>query len=136
MHLGKMKLVPSGGYNLLDIRDFSTAVVNSLEKGRSGEVYLAGGNYISLKELARLANPGASTYKVSIDLLQFLLPLLEPLKPFIPSLQEMNRESLSTLKNAPRSVDSSRAQNLLGLKSRPAKETVEDLISWMKIREE
>ena len=134
MHLGSIWLIPDGGYNLMDIRDFSNTVVKSIEKGQNAQVYLTGGDFMHLKDLLLIANPKGKVFTMSIDFLIKLLPLVGIFKVFVPSLKELNKESLITLKFAPRSVDSSRAETDLGYQCRPITETVHDLISWMKAK--
>ena len=42
-------MISSGGYDLLDIRDFSQTVINSLKRAPTGEIYLTGGQFHTLE---------------------------------------------------------------------------------------
>ena len=50
----KIPALPEGGYNFIDIRDISKAVVESIGKGKNGEIYLLSGKYYSLKDLSAI----------------------------------------------------------------------------------
>ena len=132
LQAGKLPMISSGGYDLLDIRDFSQTVINSVRQGKSGEVYLTGGKFYTLRDLARTVNSSRVPLVVSIDLLLFLLPLIRLYQKFVPLRWPINRESLMTIKNGPSKVDSTKAQNELSHQTRPLEESVRDLIGWMK----
>ncbi len=132
LYSGKLPMISSGGYDLLDIRDFSQTAIHSISQGKSGEVYLTGGQFYTLKELARTVNPSRVPPIVSIDLLLFLLPLIRLYQKFVPLRWPINRESLMTIKIGPSRVDSTKAQKELGHQTRPLEESVRDLIGWMK----
>ena len=125
-------MISSGGYDLLDIRDFSQTVINSLEKAQKGEVFVTGGKFYSLKELAEAVNPSRVPPVISIDLLLVLLPLIRLYQKFVPSRWPINRESLMAIKQGPSRVDSSKAVEQLNHQFRPLQESVRDLIGWMK----
>ena len=75
LYTGKLPMISSGGYDLQDIRDFSQTVINSLDKAGTGEIYVTGGEFYSLKELAQIVNPSRVPFVISIDLLLILLYL-------------------------------------------------------------
>ena len=66
LYLGKLPLLTSGGYDLVDVRDLSNGIVNALDKGRTGEAYLLCGEYFPLKKVAKILNKlgGAKPPKV------------------------------------------------------------------------
>ena len=132
LHAGKLPMISSGGYDLLDIRDFSQTVINSLEMGVKGGVYVTGGEYFTLKELATLCNPVKIPPVISLDLLISLLPVIKIYQMVFPMPWPINRESLLTLKKAPKKVDSSKARQELRHRSRPLDESVKDLIEWSR----
>jgi dihydroflavonol-4-reductase len=125
-------MISSGGYDLLDIRDFSQTVINSLKKAKKGEVFVTGGKFYGLKELAEAVNPSRVPPVISIDLLLVLLPLIRLYQKFVPSRWPINRESLIAIKQGPSRVDSSKAVEQLNHQFRPLQESVRDLIGWMK----
>lgn len=130
LHHGRLPMISSGGYDLLDIRDFSQTVINSIDMGQKGEVYVTGGNYHTMKALASMVNRNKKLPVVSVNLLIGLLPLIELYSRFFPLRWPVNRESLLTLKTAPKYVDSSKAAEQLLHRTRPLEESVRDLIEW------
>ena len=132
LYTGKLPMISSGGYDLLDIRDFSQTVINSLEKAQKGEVFVTGGKFYSLKELAEAVNPSRVPPVISIDLLLVLLPVIRLYQKFVPLRWPINRESLMAIKQGPSRVDSSKAVEQLSHQFRPLQESVRDLIGWMK----
>lgn len=131
IHQGKLPMITTGGYNLIDVRDFSQTVINSIERGRKGEAYFTGGRYYSLKDLAARINPEKVPFCISVDLLIRILPLVNLYSRVFPMRWPINKESLITLKNAPRNLDSSKAEKHLLHKTRPLNDSVKDLINWM-----
>ena len=132
MHNGQIPALTTGGYNLVDIRDVSQTIINSFTKGKTGEIYLIGGNYYSLKEIAAMANPNRKAIIIPLDILIFLSPLIYVFNKVYKMRWPFTRESLNILKKAPKNVDSSKAMTTLNHKIRPTKNTVEDLIKWFK----
>ncbi len=132
LYTGRLPMISSGGYDLLDIRDFSQTVINSMDRARKGEVYVTGGQFYALKELARIVNPSRIPPVISMKLLLIMLPLIRVYQKFVPLRWPINRESLLTIKRGPRRVDSTKAIEQLGHRCRPLEESVRDLILWMK----
>ena len=132
LYQGKLPMISTGGYDLLDIRDFAQTVINSMSLGKTGEVYLTGGRFHTLRELAEAVNPSRVPASVSIDLLLFMLPLIELYQKIVPLRWPINRESLLTVKRGPLKVISDKAEQNLGHQCRPLKDSVKDLIGWAK----
>ena len=128
----KMPIVTNGGYNLVDVRDVSQTIINSLQKKFTGEIYLLSGTYLTIKEIAKIANPTKSFFKISIDLLLVLLPIIKLYDYLVGMPWPLTRESLITLKLAPLHMDHSKATKELNHQSRPPLESILDLLSWYK----
>ena len=130
LNLGKLPFVTEGGYNMIDVRDLSTTIVSSISRAKKGGIYLVGGEYVGLIDLAKMANKRKVPISLSIDFLVKILPLIRIYEKFIPLKWPISRESLSTLKNAPKKMDCSKAKKELGHKNRPVQESVNDLVEW------
>lgn len=130
LHRGKLPFITDGGYNMVDVRDLSQTIINSFLKGKKGSVYLAGGQYISLKELAALSCQTKTPSVLSLELLIRLLPLIKLYEMFFKLKWPINKESLTTLKYAPKRMDCSKAIKELGHNNRATQSSVEDLIEW------
>ena len=132
MHTGKIPSLTTGGYNLVDVRDVSQTIINSFTMGKTGEIYLLGGNYYTLKEISAMANPSRKPMIIPVDILIFLSPLIYVFNKVYKMRWPFTRESLTILKNAPKNIDSSKAITTLNHSIRPTQNTVVDLIAWFK----
>ena len=130
MRLGKMPFLVQGGYNLVDVRDLCRTIVNSIEMGQRGHTYLVGGEFFTLRDIAASANADKIPMIISLDLLLLLLPLIRIYDRIVGLRWPVTRESLTTIKFAPRNIDCSKAIAQLGHQSRPARESIEDLLGW------
>ena len=130
LHRGKLPFITDGGYNMVDVRDLSQTIINSISKGKKGSIYLTGGQYISLQELARIACPTKIPSVLSLDLLIKLLPVIKFYEMFFKLKWPINKESLTTLKYAPKKMNCSKAIKELGHTNRVTQNSVEDLITW------
>jgi dihydroflavonol-4-reductase len=134
----KIPALPEGGYNFIDIRDISKAVVESIGKGKNGEIYLLSGNYYSLKELASIIQK-VSEKKMPKRITPFWL--LKSVLPFIKLYSKISGgaplfsiESISALKYGHPNMVNEKAQKEFGLQIRPLEETIADYFEWQKKR--
>lgn len=132
MYNGSIPALTTGGYNLVDVRDVSQTIINSFKKGKTGEVYLVGGNYYSLKDIAAITNKKRNPIIIPLGFLIFLSPILYVFNILFKMRWPVTRESLVILKKAPKNVDSSKAIKDLNHNIRPIKNTIGDLITWFK----
>jgi len=130
LHRKKLPFITDGGYNMVDVRDLSQTIINSISKGKKGEIYLTGGQYVSLKELALLACPTKTPTILSINLLINLLPLINLYDQFFKLKWPINRESLNALKYAPKRMNCSKSIKELGHSNRATANSITDLIEW------
>ena len=128
----KIPAITDGGYNLVDVRDLSKTIINSIDKGETGEIYLVSGKYYSLKQIAKIANPDKKFISVSVNLLIRMSPLITIYSKLFPIHWPITKESLVTLKLAPKQMDCSKAINKLDHKIRPLSETIQDLLIWFR----
>jgi dihydroflavonol-4-reductase len=132
MHSGKIPAITTGGYNLVDVRDLSQTIINSFSLGENGAIYLVGGHYYSLKDIAHMANPDKKPLNIPLDILIVLAPLISLIDKIVSMKWPVTKESLLLLKRAPKNVDSTKAIKKLKHQCRPTQESITDLISWHK----
>lgn len=132
LHYGDIPALTTGGYNLVDVRDVSQTIINSFTMGKTGEIYLVGGNYCSLKEIATMSNPKRKVFIIPLDLLIVWGPLISVINKIFKMRWPVTRESLIILKKAPKNVDSSKAISTLNHRIRTTQTTISDLIAWFK----
>ena len=122
---------PSGGTSIAHVEDVAEAIVAAIDRGRSGERYILGGDCLTVSELMSLvlALAGRSEPVVSIpnDVLIRLChgSAAAGLPPPI---------SLDVLEYATRYwfVDSNKAMRELGYAPRRAKETLAPVLAWLR----
>jgi dihydroflavonol-4-reductase len=125
----------AGGMPTVDVRDVAAAMVNAVERGRSGDRYLVGGPYYSMADLMRtlesvsgLPAPKPKIPGFVMRLLAFLSTALARLsggKPAIPA--EGVRIMLARL-----AYDSDKAERELAVTFRPLEETLSDMVAWYR----
>jgi len=130
--LNKLPAITTGGYDLVDVRDLSQTIINSFEKGEKGSIYLVGGQYTTVKEIALASNPNKIPIEISLNLLLFFMPFINVYQKLFHLKWPITKESLITLKLAPKNMDISKAKNELNHKCRPIHESIEDLKIWFK----
>lgn len=129
---GKIPLITSGGYNVVDNRDLCNTIVNSISLGKSGEVYLVGGHFNSVQQISKLANPSKRLIQIPINVLLWFLPIILLSNKLLKLNLPISKESLITLKNAPKNMSSKKAIQDLNHHIRPTSETITDLLDWFK----
>ncbi len=132
---GQIKAIPSGGLNLIDVRDAAAAVAAAMRLGEPGERYLLGGENLTFKEwIARTARIAG----VSRPLFQYPLPVarlgaaaLRAIYPVFGKRFELDDATIrmSTLFWY---CDARKAGQSLGLATRPAETTLTDTIEYLR----
>jgi dihydroflavonol-4-reductase len=126
---------PSGGKNIVDLRDVAKVVVNAFEKGNFGDNYLISNENLTYKEIFTLA---CNTAKVSPP--KYQMPsFIGYILGFFGYLYELVfRKSLAiNLKTMKISTENhfyttEKAKNELSFSPRPAFETIIDTVNWFK----
>lgn len=133
---GKIPALPSGGYDYVDIRDVVNSIINSIEQGKSGEIYNLTGKYYSLKAFAKVlsgvTNKRINPLIIPIPLMVCLLPLANLLSLFMKQKSAFTYESLMTLKHGHKNMNNTKAIKDLGHQPRHLQESLKDLIEWFR----
>ncbi|MEZ4921733.1 MAG: NAD-dependent epimerase/dehydratase family protein [Crocinitomicaceae bacterium] len=130
----KIPVLPQGGYNFIDVRDVSQTIVNAIEKGRTGEIYLMSGKYYSLKELAAEVTKasGVKTPKLLLPFwfLKMILPFVKLWGKITKAAPVFTIEAITALKLGHPNMVNKKAVDELGHKVRPLSETLKDFYDW------
>jgi dihydroflavonol-4-reductase len=126
----KMPAITSGGYNLVDVRDVSQTIINGMTKGKKGAIYLVGGQYLTVKQIAEASNSNKIPIEIPLNMLLLFMPLINIYQKLFHLKWPITKESLVTLKNAPKNMDISKAKKDLNHNPRPISESIEDLKTW------
>jgi dihydroflavonol-4-reductase len=125
----------AGGFDWVDARDVSAGILAAAERGRTNESYLLTGHYLSIAQLAdvaqgitgvprpRLVCPAwvAEIGAPFMDLASWMMPRSEPL---------YTSESLMPIRLR-MGYDRSKAARELGYTVRPIEDTLRDAYAWM-----
>ncbi|HEX5035639.1 MAG TPA: NAD-dependent epimerase/dehydratase family protein [bacterium] len=124
-------LAVTGGIAVSHVDDIADGIVAALERGRSGERYILGGENITVRQLIDITLEAAGQKKPVLHLpngvVKFLIKGLHALHlptPVIPDIVDY-----ATLFWW---VDCSKAERELGYSYRPAKAVIGDAVRWLK----
>lgn len=133
---GRVPAVFPGGYDFLDIRDAAAAILNAIEAGDRGEVFLLSGEFVTVRDLI-LWTQECLGQRRWLPTLPFwcgyaMLPFLELGARFTKRPPALTYEMLKILEEGCRHVDSSKARHVLGLNPRPIRQSVADTLLWFR----
>ena len=124
--------LPTGGLNFVDVRDAAAAFVAALEDGTPGERYLVGDHNWTLERFVRFTALLAGVKPPALRVPRYGMSGLA--RAMYRGLGE--RAPLDPVSLAMSRVfwycDSSKAQRELGLRSRPAEDTLKMTIEWLR----
>ncbi|HWR22428.1 MAG TPA: NAD-dependent epimerase/dehydratase family protein [Feifaniaceae bacterium] len=132
---GRLPAAIRGGFDFVDVRDVARGILLAAEKGRSGECYILSNRFIDLRELFDTLSEVAGKKK-----LRLYLPLwaAKAVAPFMECYYSLFRKTplftryslLTVTRNAAYSHE--KATRELGYSTRPLKETLSDIVQWLK----
>ncbi len=136
IYTGAVPAVIKGGFDFVDVRDVANGAIAAIQKGRSGEAYILGGKYYTIKQFADLILELKGSKKRLTELPLFVANLGLPLIKLYASLAKKrplyDRPYLDILQDGNKNILSEKAKIELGYSARDLKETLTDLITWLK----
>lgn len=133
---GLMPAYIDGKTNIVDGRDLAQVHAAALDRGRSGERYIAGGHNTSVAELLQVASRvgGVRPPRLRVPSAVALLAgkagevaaLALPRQPLLPL-----SEAIEMIRHG-QHYDTSKAQRELGLAPRPIEDTMHDALEWFR----
>lgn len=134
IYKGKIPAVVKGGFDFVDVRDVVQGTMLALEKGKSGEAYILGGSYYTIKEFADCVLD-IKNKKRKMTVLPFFMAIIGV--PFVKLWSLLTKQPplydkvyMDILQDGNRKISSSKAKNELGYTPRLLKETIIDTIDW------
>lgn len=128
---GALPFYTEGGVNVVAVEDVAKTLVDSIERGRSGEAYVLGGENLTFKELlnqiAECAGHKGPQKKLSTSALR----AIGRIGDLIPLADQVSLENMLTA-TLYHWAESDKARNELGFSPRPAKEAIANSVQWMK----
>ncbi|WP_163864029.1 SDR family oxidoreductase [Myxococcus eversor] len=132
---GKMPALLDGGGSLVDARDVAQATVVAAEKGRAGERYLVGGEFVDLATLSQALERVTGVKGPRRTLPHALAVALGAAGQTWARLTggetSLTVEGVRTM-HAKLRVDSTKARRELGASFRPLEETLRDTVAWLR----
>lgn len=134
---GQITVIPTGGLNLVDVRDAARGVVSAMEKGRVGERYLLGGANMSFHEwirrTARVSGSPAPKLMVPESVSLFGARVLRKLAPLAGKRFEMDDCSIK-MSSLFWYCNSGKARRELGFSARDPDLTLRETVEYLRNR--
>ena len=132
---GQIKAVPTGGLNLVDVRDVAEGLVLAMRRGAVAERYLLGGENLTFREWivrsANVAEIGRPKVQWPEGLARFGAATLRRLYPMVGKEFELDDASIR-MSSLFWYCDTSKARRDLGFTARRADVTLRDTISYLR----
>ncbi|MEV6066380.1 NAD-dependent epimerase/dehydratase family protein [Nocardia sp. NPDC052001] len=129
---GRVPVMISGGFDLVDVRDVAGGLVLAGERGKTGENYLLGGHFTNMFDATRLAaevnGKMKPAFAIPAKLINSLMPVMEPVAKAMGS-DRISKAAMGALLSAP-IVEHDKATADIGYRPRPAEETIRDLVAF------
>ena len=132
---GRLPAAIRGGFDFVDVRDVAHGIALAAEKGKSGECYILSNRFIDLRELFDTLSEVAGKKRLKLYLPMWaakaIVPFMECYYKLFRKTPIFTRYSLFTItQNAAYSHE--KATRELGYSTRPLKETLVDIVQWLK----
>ncbi|HEY0977177.1 MAG TPA: NAD-dependent epimerase/dehydratase family protein [Flavobacteriales bacterium] len=127
------RFFPAGSNAVVDARDVAMAMVQLIERGATGERHLLIGENLSYRELATLLTTSAGKPAPSFALRPWMLGVawrLEALRTLFGGRPMITRATARTASRQ-RLYNGAKAERLLGLRFRTAKEAVDNVAAFL-----
>ena len=133
--IGQIKTVPTGGLNLVDVRDVASALIGAMRNGGVGERYLLGGENLTFREwivkTAQIAGMRQPGIQLSEPLARFGAATLRRLYPWTGKEYELDDATIR-MSSLFWYCDATKARREIGFATRSADETLRDTISYLR----
>lgn len=125
----------NGGYDFVDVLDVCDAIINCVDKGRSGECYIISNKYYSIKDILEIVHNITNQKRIKVYLPLWFIKPLAPLAEFYYKIRKTKPlwtlYSLYTL-NSPSNFSNEKARKELNFCPRNLEETLKRTCEWLK----
>jgi len=129
----KFPVIPPGGFAFVDARDVATAMVNAVQRGKSGERYIIANRFLSIAQMAQhvgLASGVPIPRRVMPYPLMLTFARLAELGARFTGREPQITANIVRTLNDQRTVSNAKARRELGVTMRPLEETFHDEVMW------
>lgn len=132
----KIPVLPTGGYDLVDVRDVAASIIAAMHKGQSGEAYLLSGQYYDMKGLtgaiAKVTGKRMPSLVLPYWVLRAVLPFAGLYAKISKTSPSFTRESIDALIHGHPSMNNTKARKVLNHQTRSLEETLKDFFEWQQ----
>lgn len=132
---GALTAAVNGGYDFCDVRDVARGILSCAERGRPGQCYILSGGFYTVAQLLECFHEVSGKKPVRTTLPLWFAKLTAPLSEAYYKLLRQpplyTPYSLYTL-NSNANFSNEKAQRELGYSVRPIRDTVNDMMNWLK----
>jgi len=136
---GQILAIPTGGLNLLDVRDAAAGLIAAMQRGRPGERYLLGGANLSFHEWIRMVSKvsGVPAPKVMVPpaVSLFGARVMRKVYPLVGKQFQLDDASVK-MSSLFWYCDTSKARRELGFSTRDPLETIRDTVADLRKRKQ
>lgn len=134
---GRLTVCVDGGFDFVDVRDVSRAIIAAAEKGRKGECYILSNRYYNVRELLTKLHALTGKKDIRMVLPIWIAKLAAPFCEFFALLRHeaplFTAYSLNTLKRCVK-FSSAKARRELGFVPRDMQQTLRDTVAFVRAR--
>ncbi|MGF1512799.1 MAG: SDR family oxidoreductase [Elainellaceae cyanobacterium] len=131
----KLPGIVDGGSCIVDVRDTAQAMLTAVEKGKSGERYIVGGNHVTMTELVHALEEVTAVSAPRFHIPHAVLMALAWASEIYGSLTNspilISRTGVKSL-NQKIQLSSRKALQELGISFRPLEATLRDEVEWYR----
>jgi len=130
-------IIPSS-YSVVDARDVAEHEIMAMEKGKKGELYLAAGKFMTMKELleelSKVTGIPAPKRVIPLSFLKILAVFNELISKLTKKETLINKATIHVIKNdyMRNNFSHKKSKKELGCEFRSLDETLKDVINWYK----
>jgi len=131
----KMPFYPLGGVCVVDVEIVVDSIIAAMEKGRTGERYIIGGDNVTYKELARTIASVTGTPQLSLPLPLWAAYILRYLLNFVKDRNRISKLFNMTMFRVASEFlyfDSSKAKKELEMRYEPHEESIRRAFEWYR----
>lgn len=124
-----IKFLVDGGYDFVDVRDVARGMLLAGEKGRRGETYILGGDYLTVNQVSETIWQTAGGWHTGVPLPGWVADLAGELLPLFNDDPIVTPYSLQAIRSNG-NISHAKAEAELGYHPRPARQAIHDATAW------
>ena len=132
---GRLKVIPTGAYDLVDVRDVAQGIVYSLDTGKNGECYILSGHFSKehdmINTFSEASGKGSYWFILPAKFVKVFIYIYEGFMAIIRKKPKLAAYSIDCLLQNCR-YNSNKAHTDFGYIAREGKETFKDTLEWIK----